>query len=82
MNVRRKPQRRGRRRERSYERLAYEAGVDYVLSMLRLPRRVRASYAELMGKRGFDITSQDMRPRPAPKPHFLHNTADEVRQQR
>uniref|UniRef100_A0A7S2HPH3 Uncharacterized protein n=1 Tax=Haptolina brevifila TaxID=156173 RepID=A0A7S2HPH3_9EUKA len=78
MHVRRKRQRTGRRRERSFERLAFEAGVDYVLSMIRLPQHMRARCAEGMGKRGFDISSQDMRLRPAPKPHFLHNIPDEI----
>ena len=38
MYIKKKRQRKGRRRERTSERLAFEAGVDYLLSMIRLPR--------------------------------------------
>lgn len=79
MHVRRKRQRQGRRRDRTYQRLAYEAGVDYLLSMMRLPQHTRVRYAKALGERGFDLPSQDMRSTPAPKPCFLHDTMDGVR---
>ena len=85
MYIKKKRQRKGRRRERTSERLAFEAGVDYLLSMIRLPRCKRAKYAKHLAARGFDVTFQDVRPRPAPKPSILHKTsvekrADEVRE--
>ena len=57
----------------------YEAGLDYLLSMLRLPRHTRERYAKQLRDRGFDISLQDVRPRPAPKPTFVHDSQDEVR---
>jgi len=77
MYIKKKRQRNGRRRERSYERLAFEAGLDYLLSMIRLPRCTRARYAKNLAERGFDITFQDMRSRPAPKPCIANNTSGE-----
>jgi len=77
MYIKKKRQRNGRRRERSYERLAFEAGLDYLLSMIRLPHCTRARYAKYLAERGFDITSQDLRPQPAPKPCIVHNTSEE-----
>ena len=79
MYVKRKRRRRGHQRGRTYQRLAQEAGMDYLVSMLRLPGHTRERYAKRLGSRGFDISSQDMRRQPAPKPHFPQHASDEVR---
>ena len=80
MHVKKRRNRKGPRRDRSLTRLAFEAGMDYQLSLMRLPGDKRAKYSGSLACRGFDVPSRDTRARPAPRPKLTRKaTQQQVR---
>ena len=58
----------GPRRERTLQKLAYEAGLDCTLSYIRVTPEQRVAYAAACALRAIDIAPQDLRRSPAPRP--------------
>lgn len=68
MHVKRRPRRNGQLRDRSYNRMAFEAFLCYVMSTIGLSASRRKIYREYCLARGFDVPLVDPRSHPAPKP--------------
>ena len=59
------------------QKLAYEAGVEYTLSNIRVTREQRASYAAACADRTIDIAARDGRRSPAPRPVWHEGSSAE-----
>ena len=68
MYIKKRPRRNGRLRDRSYNRMAFEAFLCYVMSMIGLSTSRRKVYRKYCLARGFDAPLVDPRMHRASKP--------------
>ena len=75
MYIKKRKLKNGSLRDRSFDRMAFEAFMCYLMSLIRLPPKRRAIYCKYLAARGFDVSVDEMRPNPAPKPPCLNDAA-------
>jgi hypothetical protein len=73
-----KPQRVvGPHRCRTMQKYGFEAGLDFILSLIELPKEDRAQYCAYLAERGVDVAADDKRLSPAPRPVLAGTSASD-----